>query len=360
MTRFWGMLLMLLALTACHEDEDSPPQVPTTSNSPTVTLLTTVNGVGDNGYNDSLIDGLFKFYEQTGVVAHLLFPGSMTEAEHFFKDWLTTNANTDSAVLIVSSSAYQQMVSQQHVSLKGKGSRVLFLESDAPIEGVSTVAIDRYGACYLAGLILDASPAYILAAAPGFSEIERAIKGFQDGHAAHAAHAEDVTVAYLADGEEGFAMPDSAYHVMCRRISSQTRNTEDITFYNETVLPLLGGSCLGAIQAMTDEELNGGLIIGMDTDRRGQSPFIPFSIIVHGGDIIFDYLTSWRHGQSWPATQTMGLAEHATDVIVDPTFKISKLATVFYNAYNKDYFIQKLESYRDEAIAKETSKRQSP
>ena len=358
MIRFWCGLLMVLALTACHDD-DEQSQAPMERSRPSVTLLTSINGVGDNGYNDCILNGLFKFYEQTGVVAQLHSPTNMADAEHFYREWLASNANTDSVVLILGSSAYEQMARQVPTGLKGKGSRVLLLESSATIDGVNTVAIDRYGACYLAGVLLGSSPSYILAAAPGFPEIERAIAGYKDGHAAHQTTEHPVAVDYLANGEEGFAMPDSAYHVMKQRIISQTSDTLSSLVYVETVLPLLGGSGTGAMKAMSDYEINGGLMVGMDTDRSGQSPCIPFSVVIHIDNILFDYLTEWRNGKPWATTQTKGLEEQATEIKFTPNYVFSTLAEFYNKDYSTTLFTQKAEQYREEAIAKEKSTRQA-
>ena len=116
--RWYLYTALLLACTACSSDDDTttaPPQ----RGKPSVTLLASLEGLGDNGYNDCMVNGIFGFYEQTGVVVRLLLPADMTEAETMYQQWLTANAKTDSAVIIVGSSAYETMVSRATPTLMG-------------------------------------------------------------------------------------------------------------------------------------------------------------------------------------------------------------------------------------------------
>lgn len=318
--RWYLYTALLLACTACSSDDDTttaPPQ----RGKPSVTLLASLEGLGDNGYNDCMVNGIFGFYEQTGVVVRLLLPADMTEAETMYQQWLTANAKTDSAVIIVGSSAYETMVSRATPTLTGSGSRILLTESQASISGVSTVAVNRYGASYLAGAMLGDFPVYILAAAPNIPMLETAIKGFQDGHAAHAGQDATVTVGYLTEGESAFANPGLAYRTLSDRMTADSVPSVS----KETVFPLLGGSYVGVQQAMTDNLLNAGLLVGMDVDRSGQGNNIPFSLVIHIDRIVGNYLNDWRQGQPWLQTSTLGLAQQATDIVVDSHFEPNML-----------------------------------
>lgn len=320
------MLLAVLLLTACTKDDQEVTEA-VVKFRPRVTMMTTINGLGDNGYNDLMVNGLFLFHELTDVPVSLIYPKDTLEAEMAYSQWLALNENADSAVLILGSSAYEEMVKSTPVHLKGKGSRILLLESDAAIDSVTTLTINRYGASYIAGALTAKRNAYVLVAMRNMKQLEEAIQGFKDGHQAYSEGKTKVDVEYLADGEDGFAMPDSAYHVMANRISN-FNDTTKYFHYNEAVFPLLGSSFTGAMLAMTVYEFNSGIIVGIDADRRGQSPFIPFSLVVNVHAIIADYLIRWKTGYEWPATQKLGLSNRATGIVFDLDYVSSPLAVL--------------------------------
>ncbi len=353
-----AVIAAALALSACsHDGDDSTEEQNKVPEKPMVTMMTTINGLGDNGYNDSMLEGLFMFHEASGVEVALLHPKDMEEAELMYNRWMLSNALSDSAVLIIGSSAYEQMISSSAPSLKGKGSRLLLLESREEIPGVSTVCINRYGASYMAGALLGAYPAYILAAMPHMEILETAIQGFKDGHKSQQQGA-GATMAqeYLADGEEGFAMPDSAYHVMARHIEQVTSQGSGIhdSFYSEAVFPLLGGSLAGALHAFDDNRVGVGVIVGMDRNRNSLSTSIPFSLVVDVDSVIADYLVQWRQGLPWPATKMLGLKEGTTDIVFNMDY-IPKSSKALQGNGIKDIkdLAGKYQSLKAEAIIKE-------
>lgn len=339
--------MALLACIACSSDDEPVPTAPPNRGKPSVTLLVAVEGLGDNGYNDCMVDGIFGFYEQTGIVVRLLLPADAQEAETMYRQWLDANASADSAVIIVSSGSYESLVSSVTPRLTGSGSRVLLTESQAAISGVSTVAVNRFGASYLAGAMLGALPAFVIAAAPGVPMIETAIRGFREGHAAHAAQGATVTVGYLSDDERGFVMPDSAYRAMDRRMFKDGM----FSTYREAVFPLLGGSYVGVQQAMADNQLNGGFLVGMDVNRSGQGNNIPFSLVVHIDHIVSSYLDDWRAGRPWAASATLGLAQQATDIVVDSHFSPNVLISASNPGLSSpEAWVQLYAAFKEEAV----------
>ncbi len=318
------LIIFALALGSCSNDEGEVCCDGTVvQDIPKMVLMPSINGMGDNGYNDAILDGLFMFHEATGTAFNVLHPSNMEEAERMYNQWLVENTYADSCVLVIASSAYEEMVSSTPVNLQGKNSRILLLESTSEIKGVSTLSINRYGASYMAGALVGRYPAYILAAVPGMPMLETAIQGFKDGHDAHVGRYPNVRVEYLAKDKQGFAMPDSAYHVMARHI--ETITTKDTTllelFYSEAVFPLLGGSYAGALQAIDDSRFSVGVMIGIDRDRKNQSVNIPFSMTVNVDTILANYLLQWIRGEAWPATQTMGLEDHGTNIVFNMQYK---------------------------------------
>ncbi len=337
-------LIAAALLAACSSDDNSLNRG-AADHRATVTLLCTPNGLGDNGYNDDAAAGLFAFAKESGTTLRLLLPDDLTEGQTMYRQWLAANTETDSAVLIVGSSIYEQMLHSTPPTLKGKGSRVLLFESDATLEGVSTVILNRYGASWLGGTMSHAFDALILAAAPGFPTVEESIAGFRNGHEAAGDGTRHVTLQYLAEGEEGFAMPDSAYHVISAR-ASQYWN------YDEMIFPLLGGSVTGVVSCLNSDEFCTALMVGMDVDQGRQGSRIPFSLVVRIGDTLKQYLDEWRTGKDWPATRRLGLADGMVDITLTSNFW--KNLIIYDERYDEeDTFLNLYNSYREEAIRKE-------
>ena len=342
MKRLW-YIIVVLAVAACSSDENLDSGV--VGSRATVTLLCTPNGLGDNGYNDDAAAGLFAFAKESGTGLWLLQPDDLTEGQTMYRQWLSDNAKSDSAVLIVGSSAYEQTLRSTPPTLKGKGSRVLLFESDATLDGVSTVMLNRYGASWLAGAMSHSFDAFILAAAPGFSTVEESVVGFRDGHKAAGDGTHRVTLQYLADGEEGFALPDSAYHVLAAR-ANQSWN------FDEMIFPLLGGSVTGVVSYLNSNEFCPALMVGMDVNQGMQGSRIPFSLTVHIGDALKKYLEDWKTGQDWPAARRLGLADGMTDIVLTSNFW--KNLVIYDDRYSEeDTFLKLYNSYREEAIRKE-------
>ncbi len=336
-------IMMVLAVAACGSDDDVQEAV--TRSRATVTLLCTPNGLGDNGYNDDAAAGLFAFAKESGMALRLLQPDNLTEGQTMYRQWLSDNAEADSAVLIVGSSAYEETLRSTPPSLKGKGSRVLLFESDATLEGVSTVMLNRYGASWLAGAMSQSFNAFILAAAPGYVTLEESIAGFQAGHEETGDGSYHVTLRYLADGEDGFAMPDSAFHVLSSR-------AKRLWNFDEMIFPLLGGSVTGVVSYMNSDEFCTALMVGMDVNQGMQNSRTPFSLIVRIGSALKQYLALWRTGQEWPATQRLGLAEGLTDIAITANF-LQHLVISDERYSEENVFLGLYNSYRDEAIRKE-------
>jgi basic membrane lipoprotein Med (substrate-binding protein (PBP1-ABC) superfamily) len=343
MHRTFCGILFIVALSSCSGIGDNATSLAT------LTLMVTPNGLGDNGYNDAAAEGIFAFAEETGTRLRLLLPGDEPEAEQLYRQWLTENAAKDSSVLILGSSAYEGMARKYRAELSGKGSRVLLFDSNAAIDGISSVMVSHYGVSYLAGAMSQGFNALVLAASEGIPSLEESIEGYQDARKAHAGEYDGLpcktTLHYLADGEEGFAMPDSAYRYIARRAKSSF-------LYNEMIFPLLGGSQAGILRYLNDDEFSAALMAGMDVDQTGQSSRIPFSVVIRIGDVLNQYLTDWSAGREWPASQRLGMKDGAADIVITPRFKDHLV--VWDNRYaSPDTFQRLYEQYREEAMIKE-------
>jgi len=348
----------VLALSACSsDDDDATGREEGAARLATVTLMATPNGLGDNGYNDAAAEGVFAFAGETGTRLRLLLPKDETEAERMYRQWLAENAAQDSAVLILGSSVYEDMARrigrldnlQFDNYSRSSGSRVLLFESDAEIDGISTVIISRYGVSWLAGAMSQGFDALVLTATPGITLLEESVAGFLEARAVYGGEVEErpcrTTVHYLAQGAAGFAMPDSAYRYIARRAAS-------VFAYDEMIFPLLGGSEAGVLRYLNDNEFTTALMVGMDVDQTGQSSRIPFSVVIRIGDVLKQYLTDWLAGREWPARHRLGMKDGAADIVITPRFR--QHLTIWDNRYSDPDTFQRLyEEYKDEAIRKE-------
>ena len=91
--------------------------------------MASVNGLGDNGYNDNAIGGVLSFIDKYDTRFHLLQPSTKAEAELLYRTWLNDNALKDSSLIILGSSDYEDIACKYQTSFTGKGTQVLLFES---------------------------------------------------------------------------------------------------------------------------------------------------------------------------------------------------------------------------------------
>jgi basic membrane lipoprotein Med (substrate-binding protein (PBP1-ABC) superfamily) len=345
-------IIFLAFLSASCSNGDGKLKPQNAERKATITLLVSPNGLGDNGYNDDAAAGVFGFAQQTGTRMRLLLPDDEADARDMYRQWLTDNEHTDSAVLILGSSAYEQMARGASAadkdrlrSMQKRGGRVLLFESNARIDGISTVMVSHYGVSWLAGAMSKGFDALILAAATGVPALEESIAGFRDARAKYDNSCK-TTLHYLSDSEEGFAMPDSAYHYIARRADESLN-------YDEMIFPLLGGSESGVMRYLNDDIFTMALMVGMDVDQTGQSSRIPFSVVIRIGDVIRRYLDEWHNGHEWPGHQRLGISDGAADIVITPDF--NRYLNIWDERYADPETFQNLyRQYKDEAIKKES------
>lgn len=335
-----------MLLTACSTADDDVADRGA-GRQAVVTLMVTPNGLGDNGYNDDAYRGIYAFAKATGAKLSLLTPASDNEARQLYSQWLTANALQDSAVMVLASSAYEEIARQTPVTLQGQGSRVLLFESNATIEGVTTVRISRRGASYLCGAMSADFPALVYAATKGVNTVDEAAEAFREGYDKYANDHKHIHTLYLAEGEKAFAMADSAYHYLYNYYYN--RDISDIIF------PLLGGSGIGAIRMLNDLNLPVGMIIGMDVDQSLLCTRIPFSMIVRIGEVLRQLLSRWNNGQPWPSTVSLGMADNVIDVVVTKDYEWSNFYEMNGQVYTTSYFEDLYKKYKDEASALDTA-----
>ena len=331
-------------LVACSGDETwRPDDVSLGLEKWRLTLICSPNGLGDNGYNDKIFEGVCRFLDVYGdeVEFHLKTPLSIDAALQDYEDWLAEpEKEGKNDLLVLAGSEYRDFPSLKGGPLGHR--KVLLFErkgGDYPV-GVYTFNLSMYGVSYWAGSVVGLSSGdselldstLVLAAMPDEPVLEEAIRGYSDGF--YAQGGRFCRTCYLADGYEGFAMPDSAYRMLDR-----------IGEGYWMVYPLLGGSAAGVYRY--SREVLWTPTIGMDVDCSSITTAVFFSVIRKMDGVMEMYLGDWVAGKEWPVSQTLGLSSGWVDIVVSPRLSDNNMATM-------------VEACRTEAVEKdkeyETSK----
>lgn len=346
MHKYLKYFIVLVVLSSCTDRDGDTAE--TFNESLSVTLVTSLNGAGDNGYNDLILSGVLRFYqEQENVNLSLVRPHNIEEAESFLASWMEKESDVRE-LLILGSNDYELMVREKDVELDEQKTILLF-ESEA-IPNVNTIRIQRYGVSYLAGCIVAPEGcATIIAAMPDEPILMDAISGFSDGFNAYynEDNVEDsyyfstgLDTIYLANDYTGYAMPDSTYRLV-----------NEIN--NGFIYPLAGGSNNGIYKSIRDNHFALTMAIGMDADCSAHGKSIPFSVIIRTDKLIEDYLTMWVDGKELPSHSSYGLEDGYTDIVISPYFYDMNMQWKPY--YEKEnYWEDAYYKYKEEAIEKES------
>lgn len=337
----------VLAVSSSCSDRDGDT-AETLQESLLVTLVTSLNGAGDNGYNDLILSGALKFYqEHENVNLSLVWPHNMEEAELLLSSWMEKESE-ERQLLILGGNEYERMVREKDIELD-KNKTILLFESEG-IQGVNTVRIQRYGISYLAGCIVAPEGcATIIAALPDDPILTDAISGFTDGFKAYCDNEEEededsyfktgLDTIYLANDYTGYAMPDSTYRLV----------TE---INNGFIYPLAGGSNNGIYKSIRDNHFALAMVIGMDADCSAHGKSIPFSVVIRTDKLVENYLTMWTDGEELPSHSSYGLEDGYTDIIISPYFYDMNIQWKPYYE-EENYWEKAYHMYKDEAIEKE-------
>lgn len=296
-----------------------------------ITVLCSPNGLGDNGYNDNILEGILRFTEAhpKDVLLYLKSPENLDEARQLYKEWGTeSNGLKQRSLLVLVGSDYQSLPTEIPLELTSLQKVLQFeaMDNHSP-SGVYTFNLSMYGVSYLAGSVvgeMNLPSTAILVAMPGDPVLEEAIRGYTDGYQERGDGKCDVF--YLADDNSGFAMPDSAF-----RLTNRLADDYWVMY------PLLGGSASGVYRYSREVSLTP--TIGMDVDCSGICNAIMFSIVRRMDQVVKLYLEDWLQENTWKKHQTFGLETGLTDIVLP--------AKAF------GYWREAVERYRQEAIEKE-------
>ena len=329
------LLFISVALSSCSRSEDNA----TDALKPHITIVTSVDGLGDMGYNDLIMNGIMHFYEANDVVMNLIQPNSIEGIGQALYEWISETKEKGKSLLVLEGNECEGLVATKEIKLSANQQILLFESKNKNLpEGVATFNINRYGASYLAGCMAkEHCSATIIAARPRDSTIEESIHGFADGYETHGNGS--VEVVYLSENDEGFAMADSAYRVASK-------------IYNAFIFPLAGGSNNGIYKYSRESSFHLPLIVGMDVDCAIYSDRIPFSMVVHIDKVVEQYLSDWVNNLPMPKHRTFGLKSGIIDIALSKVFYQNLDVWEDYYA-DDDYWINAYQKHKEEAINKE-------
>lgn len=297
--------------SGCSGDESDLAASPR----PQIIVIYSVGGLGDQGYNDCILEGVQRFkktyYSLTDIYQYS--PGSIDEAERLLDDWLSLPESNVPALCVVAASDYEDLVAKKlsERSLT-PNKRILMFESENSHNlPITTFSISMYGSSRLAGVTaasMETGNALVMLAYDGEHVITTAEEGFKDGFLSANPHG-NVTVEYLADDWTGFISASEAYRRMAQW-------SEEYDF----IFPVAGGSNSGVFR-YTRENPNSPLTAGMDVNQWGLSRNITGSAVKRIDLVAEYYLTEWLTSGELPASGTYGLESGYADWILSPYFE---------------------------------------
>ena len=323
----YTILLGLLCFVcfSCEKEEvpvPAPfPEEEGIDDTPEFLVIFPPNGPGDNGYLDKVLSAVSRFsIEYPGRVRILQTTEANTE---LYGDYLLSfidamtidEAQDDTTLAIFVGTEFKEILYNSNAP-EGK-MKVLLLEDDgvgAP-EWLHTGKIERYGASYLAGAMVEQQRAVIIAAMPGEPVLESSIAGFKKGYESVKGREVD-SVYYLADDFKGFTMQRRA-----RAIVDSIQKNDKLSYY--TVFPLAGAANMGAYNGL--HEATFMQAIGVDNDYAPISDNIPFSINVDIDRLVLDYLELWHATQQLPKHRVVGLGSEYVEIVFNETWNSMNL-----------------------------------
>lgn len=332
------VLAVAVMLAGCSSEEDN-----TFLRRADITLVTSLHGSGDLGYNDLILDGVCRVATSTGATLSVIRPASDTDLSEEVKVWLaegSTSASLRTRVLIFSSMDYASSLTGL---LPPDDRHMIFVVDGNPEKLPSwchSINFDRYGASYLAGCMVGECPRpIIMAAQPDDPVLQQAIDGFFDGYVRHnTAGSSAPAVEYLADNDSGFASAEKAYR-LCSSLP-----------FGSFVFPLAGGSDSGVYKYLREHDFTSLLAAGMDVDCSAQASRVPFSLVVHADEAVAKTLTAAIQGDlAVLPSQPFGLESDYVDIVVNPDFYDSLITWEDYYDF-PDYWEKRKASFLSAAI----------
>lgn len=306
------LLAAMVLLTGCSGSDDSVPSLPKEVKK--VSLLFSINGLGDASYNDKILGAASKYaFAQEGMELDYLSPKDLGDAEAYFLRWLQQTTEAQQGLMVLVDNAYEELLDKYRDRIDPERHCILQLDSRRSDLPAHTSYIHYYGACYWAALMTSTftgteAEAAIMKANnlnPVLNEMEQGFRqGVEDAGS-------EIWITWVLDpeGNGGFDMPQTAYWMVGEVPASVS-----------TVYAFAGGSNMG-VYRFTREHPATFMVPGIDTDQSGLSNDVPYSVVKHVDRLLVECITRWDNGQPQPASpHEVGLADGYTDLIISPEY----------------------------------------
>ena len=371
------LIISILSFVGCGHDDGDDRIIVLDDQIPSVTVLFSMNGPGDNGYNDLIVNGLMHFCDSADIALHTFQPSSMDEARQMTLKWLSeTEGRTPQSMLVLASSTYADIASGLDSITDGKRCVVLIEseKTDMP-KGVMTACVNRRGVMYLAGALSARTPAYIVAAMPGDEIVDVAIDAFKAGYESHEMGYRIEDIHYLSDNADGYSMPNDAYKYMADLMHAkqeQSFMSGDVYEQRYILLPMAGGSNTGIYYYLM-QSFNSlqsfQAVVGMDVDYSNRLDMLPFSVVLNVDKMLCDIIENWKGGMALAGHLTYSMADGYANVILNKAFNnigiysleeyVEDIGDGNYYVYQDylpdDYWTNKYDELLSEASAYEDS-----
>ncbi|MFR9650101.1 MAG: BMP family ABC transporter substrate-binding protein [Rikenellaceae bacterium] len=327
-----ALLLLSLWIGGCSKDSLGV-ETPEVQNH--VTILFSLSGVGDNGYNDLALTGVLTAQRDNDIELHLLYPTSQEEAGEFISDWVDYGSSEGKkSLLILASSDYETLVEEYIPDDVLESRDVLLFESKNQELNVSKFMISMYGTSYLAGAITPVfgENAAVITANDFDSTINDAAQGFYDGfiYGGGGGYVRES----LSDSWDGYAMSSEAY-ILTAELSKQA----------SFIFPLAGGSNLGVFRYTRDYP-DGIYTSGVDVDQAGYSTQVAFSVMKHLDLLLEDYIDMWLNDITLPRDKVYGMESGYIELSLSPNYQ--ELCSDRYNTYINQAILKEQEYEGDD------------
>lgn len=305
---------------------------------PVVYYLQGEGKMGDQTYSDAIYRGVLgaAYDEDYNMLVSLVtLPSDTTKLAEAVRSFLANVKDVGSnrkALVVVSNDGYESMLHKYEDAIsKIENIDFLLIESRDTLLPMHTIHFPLYGACYLAGCMVneamtDVNKVLIVNANRSNTDLQDMREGFNQG-IVDAGGRVEVDNFFIADKSGGFDMADSAYHY-----------SYAVDTLYDMVLPLCGGTAQGFLR-YNREKPNSFYTIGIDGDMSIYSKRVPFSIVKKLEVATQDWITKWVKGETLPKHISYGLSSNLADISPSQSY---------YDALTDTY-----QKYRDQAIEKE-------
>lgn len=325
---------VLIASCSGNEDEPSSADIGLTAD---ITVLAPLSGLGDNGYNDQAVAGIFEGVGSSETEVSIMRPKDITEAESMVGDWCAAD-DGKRRLLVLADNEYSAIAAK--ISQREQQSVLLFESDGSGIpEDIATFRISRYGCSYLAGCLAQGSErTHIVGGRRGDPMVSEAAAAFEAGYKVANPTGEVIT-HYLSDTAAGYAMSDSLYRLVAE-------------FHDEFFYPLTKGSNAGIFKYSRETPFVLLLIAGTDVDCSQLSKRVPFSVVIDVKKVVCDYISRWIAGEDIAGRRTFGMSDGTAQVRLSTLFyQINDVWETYYS--NPNYWQTIYDRAYPEALSKE-------